>query len=111
MVVADPCYILGHKKYDELAEKAWIVTDGISELNPNWFDSNNLVLLNKMGGDGVYDVFVEFTPMKEKRYEFCIGITGLGKDANEAWSDAVNSFMLDPGGVPDDCKVIDDEVE
>ena len=36
-----------------------------------------------------------------KRYEFTITIAGYGKNPDEAWEDAVEGFVLDPGATPD----------
>lgn len=37
---------------------------------------------------------------KEKTYHFKVTLAGTGKNADEAWNDAVESFQLDPGVTP-----------
>ena len=36
-----------------------------------------------------------------ERFIFTIVIDGVGNDAKEAWTDAVEQFWNDPGSVPD----------
>ena len=36
-----------------------------------------------------------------KRYEFAITLVGDGNTPDEAWNDAVEGFMLEPGITPD----------
>jgi len=36
-----------------------------------------------------------------KRFEFCVWLSGYGETMEEAWEDAVESFVQDPGSPPD----------
>lgn len=40
-----------------------------------------------------------------KHYEFTITLSGCGDDVDEAWQDAVEGFIEEPGSVPDDSQV------
>lgn len=48
-----------------------------------------------------------------RRYEFKIWLSGYGETEEDAWEDAVEAFMEDPGSPPseDDYEVYDDEDE
>lgn len=39
-------------------------------------------------------------------YNFSIMLSGDGETPDEAWQDAVESFMLDPGDCPDEREII-----
>jgi len=41
---------------------------------------------------------------KYGRYEFTITIAANGYDPEEAWNEAVDAFMQDPGSYPEDYK-------
>lgn len=36
-------------------------------------------------------------PKRERRYFFKIELSGVGKTSDEAWQDAVEAFIQDPG--------------
>lgn len=36
-----------------------------------------------------------------KRYIFTVGMVGMGNNEQEAWNDAIESFQLDPGEIPE----------
>lgn len=42
-------------------------------------------------------------------YEFPITLSGDGNSPGEAWDDAVENFILDPGTMPDEFKLVEDE--
>ena len=42
--------------------------------------------------------------MAEKRYEFTITLSGIGKNPEEAWNSATESFCMDSGICPEDYK-------
>jgi hypothetical protein len=44
-----------------------------------------------------------------KHYEFPITLSGDGNTPDEAWEDAVEGFMLDPGITPDEFTVEDED--
>ena len=45
------------------------------------------------------------------RYEFTITIAASGKDATEAWNEAVTALAIDPGATPErsEYKILDDD--
>lgn len=49
--------------------------------------------------------------MEEKTYQFTIYLTGIGTTPEDAWNDAVEGFMQEPGCCPDesDYEILDDE--
>ena len=45
-----------------------------------------------------------------KHYTFPVNLCGLGDNIEEAWNDAVEAFMLDPGSPPDESECIIEEL-
>jgi len=44
-------------------------------------------------------------------YQFTITIASDGADVDEAWNEAVNALSMDPGSVPDDYKLLNENDE
>ena len=40
-----------------------------------------------------------------RRWLFTLTMAGFGDNIDEAWDDAVEDFMLDPGPVPDESEI------
>lgn len=49
--------------------------------------------------------------MTIKNFSFKIILNGIGKTAEEAWEDAVEGFMLDPGPTPEPDEYEVEEIE
>lgn len=47
---------------------------------------------------------------KVKRYYFTITMSGIGDTPDEAWEEAVEGFVLEPGAHPEDFKVEEDYI-
>lgn len=45
-----------------------------------------------------------------KRYQFKIGLQGEGETMDEAWEDAVEGFIEDPGAPPINAKIVWEEL-
>ena len=43
------------------------------------------------------------------RFEFTVTLSGEGEDIDEAWLNAVIALSLDPGDVPDEYTIDEDE--
>lgn len=48
---------------------------------------------------------------RERRYSFRITISGIGKNVNDAWQDAYEAFMLDPGDIPEKKDIKVEEID
>jgi hypothetical protein len=59
VVVSDPCYILQHENVPQLWDKWLLETD--YGVNP----PNGTLILDKMGGDGVYTVYLELESQQD----------------------------------------------
>ena len=48
--------------------------------------------------------------MEPKTYIFTVGMVGTGVTIQDAWENAINGFTLDPGPLPEDYEVVEDQV-